>query len=414
MLVTLLAFAHAQDSAEPEAPPPPPAAAAPGSDPIPEDDTGTESMPPPPKGLGKLQQMLDNPVMRPWGQLQVFTTLWDQDTDVQADPATYGDTEADPGFQLARARFGFFGELPQGRNTLFSVDYGLSMGINTPFDALEIGTSGVSMVDGFLRVSMDNKVGRGRVALGLVKVPFSRDLLMSSQDLVFQERAVGPANLTQVRDVGVLGEQSFVFGEGKNAPTIVLSGGAFNGNADPLGDFDPGLLYGGRLEFQRGDTYRTWDPEGGVAIGAAVSGLINRELATSTSAINGDLFLRLGPWSLVGEMGRAVIRPTNVTQGAPTVLEDTTRLAWAAQTSVFIGFRDEQGVEIAVRASSFDDNQRLSDNGDVLIFHGGAIWRSVLPQLDLGAGFIHREELGGVKLPNDTIRIWTQIRPRRR
>lgn len=386
MLVSLFLVAHAAEVTDEPAPAPGHRAAKP------------------------LTLQVGNDVFRPWGQLQVFTTLWDQDVDVQADPASYGDPEADPGFQLARARFGFTGVLPS-RGGIFEVDYGLSMGIATPYDILTLGTSGVGMVDGYLRISNRNKLGLGRIALGLVKVPFSREALMSSQDLVFMERAVGPENLTSVRDVGVVGSQSFVIGEGDDAPTFVLSGGAYNGNADPLGDFDPGLLYSGRVEFQRGDTYKTWDPDGGVAVGAGLSGLINRELATTTEAFNADLYVRLGPWNLMGELGRAVVRPTNITEGAPSVLADTTRLAWSAQTSFWIGFKEESGLEIAVRASSFDDNLRLKDNGDVLILHGGATWRSPLPQLDLGAGYIHREELSGVSYPNDTIRIWTQVRP---
>lgn len=352
------------------------------------------------------------PVMRPWGQLQVFTTLMDQDSDVAADPAGYGDPEADPGFQIARARFGFTGILPHPDSAAITAGYGLSMGISTPYDSLRLGDSGVSMVDAFFHLDAEPSLGHSRLAVGLVKVPFSRESLMSSQDLVFMERSVGPENLTSVRDVGVVGSQVVRFGDSTDAPAVVVSGGTFNGNADFLGDRDPGLMYGGRLEFAKGDTYRTWNPEGGVAFGAGISGLLNDEVATRTTAWNSDLLFRAGPLCLQGELGQAKLRPTDATVGEPEVLAATTRTSWMAQASVFTKLKGVQGIEFAARASGFDDNARLDDNGDVLILHAGAIWRSALPMLDVGAGFIHREELQGVSLPNDTIRIWTQVRPR--
>ena len=350
--------------------------------------------------------------MHPWGQLQVFSTVWDQDENVQADPASYGDPEADPGFQLARARFGFDGRLKGRPGQKSRIDYALSVGVSTPYDALTLGTRDVGLVDSYLRYSVSTGIGPTSVGLGLAKVPFSREALMSSRDLLFMERAVGPENLTSVRDVGVTVSQGFVLGDGDEAPQIIARGGTYNGNADVLGDTDPGLMYAGRVELAKGDTYRTWNPEGGTAYGVGAAVIYNDGLTTDTVAWNADGLIRIGPWSLTGEFGRATLTPTDVTVGVPDVVAKTTRTSWVAGSTVFIGLKGKgEGVELGVRASGFDDNSRLQDNGDVLVIHSGATWRNLLPFLDVGVGYIRREELQGSSISNDTVRIITQIRP---
>jgi hypothetical protein len=355
--------------------------------------------------------------MRPYGQLQVFTTVFDQDEDVQADPGGFGDPEADPGFALARARFGLRGRLASRADQKSRLDYALMIGAGTPFDSETIATRAVGMVDAFLRYSVRATDGPGvgptSLSIGLAKVPFSREALMSSADLVFMERAVGPENLTSVRDVGATASQAFTFTDDDDGPQIVARGGVYNGNADLLGDTDPGLMYAGRVEFLQGDTYKTWNPERDLAYGVGGALLYDDGLATRRFAWNLDGLVRIGPWSLMGEFGQATLTPTDVTVGAPLVVTQTRRTSWVAHTSVWIGKKTGQGVEVAVRASGFDDNIRLDDNGDVLILHAGATARDILPFLDFGIGYIHREELQGTPIANDTIRIITQIRPSR-
>src|SRR5690606_6944733 len=67
------------------------------------------------------------------------------------------------------------------------------------------------------------------------------------------------------------------------------------------------------------------------------------------------------------------------------------------------------GLEIGVRGEVFDDSIDLRDNGDLALIFGGLTWRDPLPGLDVGLGYIHRAELAGRTLDNDTVRLWVQV-----
>ena len=113
----------------------------------------------------------------------------------------------------------------------------------------------------------------------------------------------------------------------------------------------------------------------------------------------------------MGEANWLQITPGDATVVDPEVRVNTQQLAWSAQLSYFIPVGEGMGgIEPAVRAASYDDAMGVSDNGDVLILHAGASYRDVAPGIDVGLGFVHREELGGRGLPNDTARIWLQLR----
>ena len=79
--------------------------------------------------LGSSIALADDHVeISPTAQLQVWTTVWDQDQDPTADPAGYGDPENDPGFSIRRGRIGI--EANANIEGLFQ------MGIGAPYDAL--------------------------------------------------------------------------------------------------------------------------------------------------------------------------------------------------------------------------------------------------------------------------------------
>ncbi len=350
--------------------------------------------------------------LNPWGQLQTWVTVVDQDSDPQADPASYGDPEHDPGFTIARGRLGFDGFLPMGDLESLQVDYGLSVGISSPYDALSTGDDDVRIVDAFGRLALMTPIGPGALSVGAQRVPLSREALISSADLLFQERGLASAWLVPGRETGAILAQSVVFGDGENAPQILARGGLYNGNGSFFGDDDPGMMASARLEFVAGDAYRTWSPDQENALGVGVGLLSNPKLATTTSALAADLLARFKIVTLTGELVQSTISPTDTTVTGPSVFEETKQVGITGQLSVWVGFDDDNGLEIGSRYSSLDDATESDDFGDVWLLHNGITWRNPVPYVDFGAGYIHRTEVNGPAVSNDTIRIWTQIRPR--
>lgn len=343
-----------------------------------------------------------------WSQLQTWVTLWDQDVDPQADPATYGDPEADPGFAIARARLGIDGFLPTG-GAAGQLDYALSLGVAAPYDAISDTDVDVQLVDAFGRWALPSSVGLTSLSLGVQRVPFSREAMISSADLVFQERAVGTNWLLPGREVGAQASQSLSLSDDPEGNQLLLRFGAFNGNGALFGDVDPGLLAVARLELIVGDAYRTWSPELEPALGIGVAGLLDADAATNTRSLQADLLARYSVVTLLGEVVTSTITPNQTDVAAPDVLVGTDRLGWLGQLSVFVPTQGTSGLELAGRYATFDDAVALDNNGDVGILHAGATYRSLLDQVDLGLAFIHRIEADAA--PNDTLRLTAQIRP---
>ncbi len=348
--------------------------------------------------------------MVPWGQLQTWATLWDQDVDPQADPAVYGDPEHDPGFTIARARIGFDGLLPMGDSLAehVQVDYGLSVGVASPFDALSTASEDVQIVDAFGRFTTPFGIHPLTVSMGMQRVPFTRSALMSSAQLLFQERTPSTNYIVPGREVGVVVGQEVRFGE--SGSSLLARVGAYNGNGALYGDTDPGGLLSARLEFSKGDTYRTWDPDKEWALGVGLGAIRDSAFATRTTGIGADLVARVSLVTVSAEFVRRSIEPTDTTIVAPAVSATTDQLGLTGQLSLWIPLDGENGLEVGTRYSSFDDAGAFEDNGDVWLLHNGVTWRDMLPFMDLGIGYIHRAEPYGA-LQNDTVRLWTQLRP---
>lgn len=339
-------------------------------------------------------------------QMQVWGTAYDQDETGLAETVGYGDPGHDMGFSLRRLRVGFEGQ----RDAL---DFQIDVGLSAPFDGVSVADAGrprFDVVNAFGRGQWAVGPGVGGVSVGMVRVPFSRERLMSSRELVFQERAVGAAWLAPSQDLGVLFDYQFDAG-----PRAQF--GVYNGGGDLFGDDNLGLLLAGRLEYSNGETYRTYGEADGVDLGVAVSGMWNLDVATNTVGAEVDALLRVYRLTVMAEGMTAWIEPGNTTLDVSGVSLPTRRLGITGQLSWWVPI-DEDGedtaamsaVELAARVGTFDDNVGLSNNGDVLILHSGATWRNLTPGVDLGAGFVHREELGGRGIPNDTVRLWGQVR----
>lgn len=346
--------------------------------------------------------------VRLWGQVQTWATVLDQDNDLVADPSTYGDPEHDPGFTLARGRVGVNGLLPKTTDFV-QARYGFGVGVTSPYDLLSSDTTDVQIVDAMGELLLANDFGPTALTFGVHRVPFSRGLLMSSRDLVFQERDVASNHLGHGRDAGVTLSQGIDLGENAEVGVRV---GAFNGNESFLGDTDPGILVAARAELAIGRAYQTFDNQLEPALGIAANILNNQQLATNTTRLGGDLLARYKWITVTGEYLMGTIAPGDSNAAAPQVSQTINQSGLSGQLSVFIPVgSDAGGPEFAGRFATFDDDSDSTDLGDVQILHAGATWRGVVKGVDAGGGYIMRLEGGPTQLKNDTVRMWIQFRP---
>lgn len=345
-----------------------------------------------------------------WGQIQVWSTVFDQDVSAEADPATYGDPEADPGLSIHRARIGFDGFLPMGDKLgRHQVDYALALGIGAPYDVNSPIDTDVQLVDGFGRWALPTKVGTSAIAVGLQRVPFGRENGISSAFLPFQEGSVATNWMAPSRGVGAVGSQSVNLGDREGGSQVLARFGAFN-PGEVFGDDGADLLMDGRLEVSAGDTYRTFSHDLENALGVGVAAYVRQQPGLRTQAAEADLLARYRWFTLLGEVFTSTVAPVDTDIRQPGVLGETGRFGWTAQLSAYVPVRARSGVEFAANASSFDDATQRDTAGDVLIVHGGATWRNLLPRTDLGLGYVHRAE-PFAETPNDTVRLWFQVRP---
>lgn len=321
---------------------------------------------------------------------QVWATAWDQDLDPQADPAGYGDPEDDAGFRIRRARVGATGDLVAG------LWYEVVFGVESPYDAWSARTEDVQLEDGVVGWRGD----AFRVAAGQQKVPVSRERLMAAADLVFTERAVSTVHLAPERETGLAGTFSW---EG-----LGVWAGVFNGSGSFLGEDDRGLMMALRADWaveNPADAYRTWGRVDRPTIGIGGDVLYDDDLSTRSVTWGADVLLRVSGLAVLLEGRTALIEPNRAETSDPEVLVDTRRVGALAQVGGSVG-----PLEPAIRASWFDDSRDVTDNGDVLEVLGGVTWHQAEDVGRLGAGWVHRAELGGRTLPNDTVRLWAQIR----
>lgn len=330
------------------------------------------------------------PTPEPTVLLQTWITAFDMDENPQADPASYGDPEDDPGFKIRRARAGFEGANDRLR-------YGVVFGVSAPYDAVEAEEGGmkVGVVDAYGGFS---PVAPLWITAGLQRVPVSREMLMSARDLVFTDRAVPTEWLSPGRDVGLLLDGTL--GPGR------LQLGVYNGNGALVGDDSLGKLFAGRLELAigPGDVYQTFGVVDGLSFGVGADGTLDSDLATSTLGVGGDLILRVAGLAVLAEGRMTRATPTHTDVAEPDVLDATTRIGAMAQVGYTVG-----DFEPAVRFSLFDDDTAYDDNGDVADLTAGVTWHTLEDAVRVGAGYVLRLERAGASSPNDTARLWVTL-----
>ncbi len=330
---------------------------------------------------------------KPSVQLQSWVTAFDQDEDRLADPAGYGDPEADIGVSVPRARIGLEGETD-------SYEYSIIVGTTAPYDSLTPTETDVGIVGAALAGKLEAGPGELKIGVGTQRVPFGHERLVSSRHLMFQERAVGVQWTAPGYQAGIIADYELDMG-------VRIRAGAFNGNAGIFGDDNDGFLFAARAEYANNDRYGRMPEKG--TIGVAASMYQDTGVATNTLAFGGDLVMRVGPLLVSSEVTSATLAPSRSDIDLPQVTEKTSRLGVTGELGV-ISEMERGGVQAGARFSLFDDNTALQDNGDVGILHAGVTRWDLVPGFDVGAMFIHREELRGRGLPNDTARLWVQVR----
>ena len=335
----------------------------------------------------------------PYGLVQTWLTVYDQDEDPTADPATYGDPEDDTGLKLRRARVGFTGDGKEVR-------YGLVVGVGSPYDAASTGTfvgqnGELGLVDAAMGFHLVEPLW---VDVGLQKLPISREQLASSTAIGLGERSVGTSAMIPQggRDAGV----TLDLKGGDDKARGRVRAGVYNGNGSEMGDMDGGKLIAARAEGAMGSgaAYKTHGTVEQLTLSLAGDFWLNQERATSTMGYGGDFMARVAGLSALFEYRMATITPTNTDVDVPGVLGKTPRVGLTAQVGYTIG-----EVEPLVRWSTFDDHTGLDDNGDVSEGTFGVNWARSEGHLRAGAHYILRLEDGGRSINNDTARLWLEL-----
>jgi hypothetical protein len=320
--------------------------------------------------------------------VQTWATAWDQDQRGQSDPSGYGDPEDDPGFKLRRARMGFEGaEGP--------LHYGIVVGMGAAPDGMISENENVGIVDAYGGWQVHSHLA---LRAGVQKVPFGREQLLSASELIFQERSVASNHLTPGRELGVVATGG--------SAGLAVSMGAFNGNSSLLGDDNTGVLLATRASFSSGAgaTDRTFGHVDGVAWSVGANAFYDADVSTNELGLGADLLVRAGSLSLLVEGLSLELSPANTQVADPAVLGETQRLGATLQVGCTVG-----DWEPALRAEWLDDDTKADDNGDLLHVVAGVTGHFLEDAVRAGAGFVHRQELGGKSIPNDTARIWLQF-----
>ncbi len=201
------------------------------------------------------------------------------------------------------------------------------------------------------------------VRVGQMKVPFSRERVVSSSALQFVDRSINNAELTLDRDVGVQLFSNDLFGAGERLSYTI---GVFNGDGRNRVADVPGVLAVARIEIRpfgafddayvQADIGR--DPQPRLSIGASVARNTNtvRERSTSGGTYEGatftydhaeaDVMFKAAGFSFLGEgMLRSADRAEVVTDG----VTETSRsaLGWSAAAGFMLSDHLEPAVRVA-------------------------------------------------------------------
>jgi phosphate-selective porin OprO/OprP len=255
--------------------------------------------------------------------------------------AVFGDTDESVTFLLRRFRLVFSGHLFHS-----DVRYYFQLGM-APLD-MEPDLL-IPVRDAYLTYAGLRDL---QVRAGQMKVPFSRERVVSSSALSFADRTIVNAELNLDRDMGVQVFANDLFGLGGHVGYAL---GVFGGNGRNRPNADTGLLYVARLEafpfgpmedaYSQSDFVRSSSPRLAIGAAAAFNQGSRRARSTHGATLSGafdyvhfavDMMLKVAGFSLEAEfLSRRATRATTEgdEDGMPVTLHALNAMGWFAQAS---------------------------------------------------------------------------------
>jgi hypothetical protein len=342
--------------------------------------------------------------IRPVARVQARVTVFDEDDAERNDPVVYGDPGLREGVSLRRVRLGVRAD--------WKGLLGLSVvgGFDNRYDYTEPFGGGFKLTEATFSLTPLEEVG---VSVGLDRVPFGRQAMISSAALALAERSIASEHMAPAREAGVfLGgtfgpEDNKVLGD--NA--VHWAFGISNGGGDWTGDADPSPRLATRVSLDLGAPWQevesAWSPGGfGLSVGGSLSH--NWGLEADSLLAGVDLGIRCGRIGLQGEFMVSNATPTFDTEGIPAILAERTSMGGYGQ----VVFAILPGtLEAVVRVGGYDDNTALEDAGDRLDVAGGVNFFLVGGRLKAQLDFVHRIELvESYTTSNDSLILQLQAR----
>ena len=309
-----------------------------------------------------------------------------------------GDLAEEPGFRLRRARFGLKGKA-------WKV---MDFEISTQADVY-----GIDLLDAWIGYRLGTELG---FTLGAKKVPFSRFTLMGSGKGALIERPMGTTAMAPDRQLGFTLEGEVADG------AFGYAVGVYNGFERRTNFFEGythgSSLLGNRLTRLATAVRLTSEPlgklgtamadlEGGdFRFGVGAAGFYNGGATTTSYGWEVDLHLKVSGFHLAAEYVQDHASPTEKPTTSLTIPAEVGRSALAAEMGYMI-LPAQFGV--TVRGELVDDNDGDENNGDIMVIAGGIQYYWHATGLRAGLDFIHREELKGQSLDNDTVAFQLQL-----
>lgn len=312
-------------------------------------------------------------------------------------------------FALRDANFGFEGTLNDAL-----LDFEVSAGSETRSD----GRINFGLENAFIRGGYRYRLGGSTdvayaIRVGAMKIPFSRQSLTSEYKLQFMDRAVVIEEMPIRRDIGLSLDGEYTFSGGT---WLELRAGVYNGRGHRsfAPDDNDGPMAVGRVRLDlvermpagEGDA-RPRDERSTWLVSLGTSVLYNSGLDRDTFAYGGDLELRGGGFSLLGEYVQHDFDPNvSVVVGNVPVSQEWTTRGYTVQAGQYIL---PERLELAARWQCYNVEVPANVAGKQRYGAASGVLTVLIfgHHLKVGAEYTSRVELEGVPdQDNDTFSLY--------